>query len=415
VLILLWFSGCSQSLVSQGGRAIEKGDYEAAKRYFQSALDADPADLIANRGLGQVYFHLKDYDKAIEYLEAARDIKPDDGTTVLYIGIVHEAMGDYATAEGVYGSYVTDSPGSKISRKIGGRLLYVRNEQARQQARRALEYESTLVQDTSAAAIVGVLPFVAAAGDSGSLSALGSGLAAAVSYDLFQIHSIKLVERLQLKYILEELERVESGLIARESSPRLGKLIGASHLISGSLSQLAIDEVSVQSGIINTADSLYMMAIDSDEKFSQIMRLQKRITFAIIDSLGVQLTAAERNAIEKIPTESLEAFLAYCRGVEQLDMGNYESANRFFDQAVALDPSFDQAVSFQEETDLLIEGVGTVSEFEDKVTETFSAGTTAGDEINEDAFDIVDPVIDPRTDDEPVLETGTVSIGGSIR
>ena len=75
----------------------------------------------------------------------------------------------------------------------------------------------------------------------------------------------------------------------------------------------------------------------------QIFTVEKNIAFGIFTQLGITLTTAERNAIERRPTKSLAAFLAYSRGLTLSDEGRYEDANRFFDQAIRLDPSFIQA------------------------------------------------------------------------
>ncbi|RMD88413.1 MAG: hypothetical protein D6813_12100, partial [Calditrichaeota bacterium] len=40
------------------------------------------------------------------------------------------------------------------------------------------------------------------------------------------------------------------------------------------------------------------------------------------------------------PTKNLQAFLAYCRGLEEEDSGNYINAMKFYQQAKALDPGF---------------------------------------------------------------------------
>ena len=185
--------------------------------------------------------------------------------------------------------------------------------------------------------------------------------------------------------------------------------------MNGSLSFSDADHVAVQSGIVNTADSFYRLALDAEENYAKILQLQKQIAFAVIDSLGLELTPAEQNALQKIPTENFDAFLAYCRGLEQLDQGNFEQANEYFDQAAVLDPGFEQASSMQEETELLAEGGGTIDEFEASIAGTIGLEPDFGAEPAEDIFEITAPETDPRTDDEPAVETGTASVKGTIR
>jgi len=415
LMILLVMIGCSQTSVQLGNRAVASGNYSLAKAHFEQALQKNPNDFVARRGLGQVYFHLKEYSEASRQLELARDIRPDDGLTCLYLGMVKEATGDYSAAAVVYGRHLLRSGReSKLDRRVEGRLLYVHNQELRQQVKQTLQFETALSGDSIPGNTVGVLPFLLSGTGGDPLKPLATGLAAAVWYDLSQISQIKLVERQQMKYILDELALVESGFTTEGSSPRLGRIVQAGHLVNGNLQLTGESSLSFQSGIYNTRDSLYQVAINSQERFAKLVQLQKRTSFAIIDALGITLTPAEQNAITKIPTDNFEAFLAYSRGLDELDDGNYESAHDYFTQAATIDPGFEQAVNLQEESGLLLENGGALEEFEAQIATTFTGEPGMGETPLEDIFDITEPTTDPRSDDDPVVESGSVEIGGSI-
>jgi len=416
IVLFVMVAGCGQSFVRLGNRAVQQGDYYQAESYFQQALEKNPDDIVARRGLGRAYYHQKKYDEAVQQLELARRSAPEDGTTTLYLGLCREAQKDYAGAAGVYEMFLAGKAKGKIAQQIKGRLLFVRNEDMRRRVQEAIEFESQLATDTSAAMTIGVLPFASLGESIDSLRPLALGLAALVSSDLGRVHSLKLVERAELNIILEELARVEQGVTAAESAPRIGKLIGASNLVDGSVAFTGQDNIAVQSGIVNTDKALYNEALQSEDQLKNIWRLEKQITFAVLDSLGVSLTPEERNAIEKIPTENFEAFLAFSRGIEQLELGNYEAANEYFNQAGQLDPGFQQVEALQQEAGLLNEGSGSVEEFEAAVEEFLSSDIVdAGVETAEDIFEFSAPDIDPRTDDNPTLETGTATVRGTIR
>ena len=216
--------------------------------------------------------------------------------------------------------------------------------------------ETGLVLDTTGPVTIAVLPLTISGESADSLRPLARGLAAAVSYDLFQIKSIRVVERLRLDCIIRELALVDAGYTEKESSPRLGRFLGANKLVSGNLAFLGGAEVSVQSGILETSTAAYQPALQSEEQYARIWKLQKAMTFAIIDSLGLQLTPGERSNIEKIPTEKFPAFLAFSRGIDHLDRGEYEEANHYFTEAAKIDHGFAQANELKEESALLKEG-----------------------------------------------------------
>lgn len=421
IALLLVFSGCARSSYHLGNRALEDENYNLAESHFVEALQEHPDNLRARRGLGLVYYHRQEYEQADRELEIVRRSLPGDGLTCLYLGLAREHLADFSGAERVYQTYLSVAQKSKVARQIRGRLLYVRNEKTRQQVAQAIQFDRPLIEDTTAAKVVGVLPFVPLGEDVGTLDPLAAGMAALVANDLFRIGSIRLVERMQLKYILDELALAGDSIVDVSSAPRLNRLIGAGYLVRGDLVSLGEEEVAVHSGFINTAQGSYNSVLDSEEEYSRLWDLQKQITFAIIDSLGIALTPEERNAIERIPTESFTAFMAFCNGIAERDQGNYATAGEYFTHAVTADPNFEEAATMQEESELLEESGGSQEEFEEAAVaniavETldmdFGAGMTADlDDLSEAGVENNDTV--PVEDVTP--ETGTVSVGGSIR
>jgi TolB-like protein len=275
--------------------------------------------------------------------------------------------------------------------------------------------------DTTGPPVVAVLPFAISGPGSDSLSALGKGMAAAISYDLFQVKSIRVVERLRLHSILEELALADSGITDKKTGPRVGRLVGARQLVNSGLKFLPDHSVSIQSGVIDARDASYKPALLTENQFARLWQVQKDITFAVIDQLGVVLTPEERNAIEKIPTRNIEAFMAYSRGIESMNNGDYESANVQFQEAAKLDPGFEQAKAMESESGTILEGSVPPGQFESSLAAGLPAGGGSGPALTgPPPMDIINsvsrPATDPRTDDAPGggAGTGTANVGGSI-
>jgi tetratricopeptide (TPR) repeat protein len=419
--LILAVMGCAQTASQLGHNAMKQKNYYLAESRFQEALAANPQDWAARRGLGLAYYGRGEYDQAARELETVRQQMPADGQTSLYLGLTRERLADFAAAEQVYSRYVALDNSSQLARRIRGRLLYVQNEKARQQVQQAIQFDQPLIGDAGGARVVGVLPFIPVGEDAERLDPLAVGLAALVVDDLFRIGSIKLVERMQLNYILDELALAGDSVVDVSSAPRLNRLIGAGYLVRGDLVSLDNEEVGIHSGVINTRQKTYNPVIDSEEKFSKLWSLQKQITFAIIDSLGIVLTPEERNAISRVPTENYEAFLAYCNGIAEKDQGNYDAAGQYFNQAVLADPNFGQAVDMKEEAGLLEENGGNQDEFESTLGSQIGGETLAtgfDTDVTGEFEDLTENGVD-NNDTVPVEdvtgETGTVSVGGTIR
>jgi len=76
-----------------------------------------------------------------------------------------------------------------------------------------------------------------------------------------------------------------------------------------------------------------------------IFRLEKALVFNVIAGLGIELTPEEREKIQFIPTQNLQAFLAYSRGLEKEDAGDFKTAAGFYQQAIKRDPNFGAAIT----------------------------------------------------------------------
>jgi hypothetical protein len=77
------------------------------------------------------------------------------------------------------------------------------------------------------------------------------------------------------------------------------------------------------------------------------------MVFKVVKDMGITLTREEIEAIQRIPTKNLQAFIAYSVGLEKEGQGDFESAGVYFKQASALDPSFAPAKAKAELSDAM--------------------------------------------------------------
>lgn len=417
-LTLTIVGGCAQSVIRLGDQALQGQRYQQALAYYEQALREHPDDPRIHRALGQIHFHLGEYARAEELLKAAQTKIPDDGTVVLYLGLIAEQKGDFSGAAEMYARYLETDKKSPLSSQIRGRLTYVKNEQLRAQVAEAIRSEATQSTDTSMAKTIGVMPFSVPTNASENIVSLSKGMAAALWYDLSSIKGLQVVERLHLNYLTDELAAAEKGFVAKDSGPRLGKIVRARNLVSGNLSAPAVDKMSLQTGLVSTSVGTYSPTYSADEKLTQAMRLQKQMTLAVLDSLGIKVGASARRALKKVPTDSYDAFLAFSRGIEQFDQGAYGKADAFFLEAVRLDPSFDLASDLHREAQVMQAASVDLQKFGGVVLAGTSTKRTANGNLGSDILEFeVSGGVDPRSQDLPTETTGTGSatVSGTIR
>jgi hypothetical protein len=83
---------------------------------------------------------------------------------------------------------------------------------------------------------------------------------------------------------------------------------------------------------------------NQNSTLDQLFSAEKALVKATFVDLGITLTPAEQQDVDRRPTQSLEAFLAYSRGLMSEDAGRLDEAARFFDNARSIDPGFSAAL-----------------------------------------------------------------------
>lgn len=208
-------------------------------------------------------------------------------------------------------------------------------------ARQAIAREQSLAaQAPLGERTVGVAP-LAASGDSTTVW-LAYGLADLLMTDLARSARVEVVDRLQMHAFLRELDLAAAGRVDSTRAPRVGRLLGARQLVLGEVGQEPA-RLRVHARVADVATTELRGRISVGATIDDILAAEKELVLALFDQLGVDLTPAERAAVEQRPTRNLAALLAYSRGVRHEVYGRYDLAVEEFGRAVSLDPAFRQA------------------------------------------------------------------------
>src|SRR5438067_5838130 len=131
---------------------------------------------------------------------------------------------------------------------------------------------------------------------------------------------------------------------APENLPEIGRLLGVAHILEGSV-QKSGDAVRVNVQLIRAATDSHLWADTFDRKLTDIFSVESEVAKAIADQLRVHLSGREEQVIAAKPTENLEAYDAYLRGLAySLKTANTSAnslgAQKYLKEAVRLDPKF---------------------------------------------------------------------------
>lgn len=342
--LLLGLPACAPAVSVQE----DPEDYRDEVARLQREIAENPDEAMALRDLGVIYVRTQRPAEGYEYLQQAYARDQDDPKTLFFLGLAAEKVGKRQTAINLYERFPDVPSDSPYQRLMEGRYEWLTRLVVRENIREMLAREEEISGDVSPR-IVAVLPFVYQ-GENERYAPLSRGLSEMLSVDLANIERLQLVERTRLQALLDELDLAQSDFVDPLSAPRVGRILGAGRLVGGSYNVLSGDELRLEAALASIEER--MQAPDFEARsgpLSNLFALQKELVFRVIDGLGVELTAEERAAIEEVPTENLQAFLAYSRGLEAEDGGNFGAATRAYQRAQSLDPGFERAVQRAEQ------------------------------------------------------------------
>ena len=289
-------------------------------------------------------------DTAVVVATAAQALAPGDVRGPLVLGACQEQAGRFDDAIATYNAFAAEHPRARGVATLRAKAQLALRSAAEHTARQALAREAELANEPPQAATVAVLPLVIA-GDS-SVQPLARGLADLITTDLAHIGTLRLVERLQIGMLLDELKAGQSERTDPATAARVGRLLRAERMVQGTATIPPVPPTGAAtielSATVVTSAGVVRPVGQVTGPFRQLLALEKQVVFDLAGQLGIALTEAERQQILRQGPKSLAAFLAYSRALDDLDRGDYGAAARHFGAAARADPTFQAARQGQE-------------------------------------------------------------------
>jgi len=134
---------------------------------------------------------------------------------------------------------------------------------------------------------------------------------------------------------------------APENLSEIAKELGVAHILEGRV-QRSGDTVRVNVQLIKAATDSHLWADTFDRKLTDIFSVESEVAKSIAEQLRVKLTGAEEQVIAAKPTDNIEAYDAYLRGLAYTlkpgstsrQRGNFLGAQKNLREAVRLDSKF---------------------------------------------------------------------------
>ena len=197
---------------------------------------------------------------------------------------------------------------------------------------------------------VAVLPFVNSAigASNAELAPLSKGIADLLIVDMAQNPAIRVVERENIARLLEEQNLARDGRVDDATAARIGKLLGARHMVTGSF-------ITDRSGVmvltlksIDTETSRIEWTHMERDQTDNFLALVAKASAAANRGLRLpELTPAARQTSqarsERQARVPFQAVMMYSRAISAQDAGNKAEALTLFQQTIDRFPDFEDA------------------------------------------------------------------------
>jgi TolB-like protein/class 3 adenylate cyclase len=166
---------------------------------------------------------------------------------------------------------------------------------------------------------------------------------------------------------------------------QVGRDLGVRYVLEGSVRRSG-NRVRVTGQLIEAATDRHLWADKFDGSLEDIFDLQDRITATVVGLIAPQIEEAEIERARQKPTDSLDSYDFYLRGLAQLHKREWVAARELFKKAFELDPEFAAAYAMAAFTFLGQHGAGGQPSTAEMRAEALRLANTAAYKGSEDAF-----------------------------
>jgi TolB-like protein/tetratricopeptide (TPR) repeat protein len=170
---------------------------------------------------------------------------------------------------------------------------------------------------------------------------------------------------------------------------QVGRELGVRYVLEGSVRKSA-DRVRISGQLVDTATGAHLWADRFDGGLSDIFDLQDQVTESVVGAIAPAVEKAEIERAKRKPTESLDAYALYLRGLARLYQFAGRQANdealRLFNSAIELDPDFASAYGRAADCYVQAKANGWFSDTANEIAEVTRLAQRAVELGKDDAF-----------------------------
>ena len=307
---------------------------------LEARIEAEPGSGDDLHRYAAALFSADRCEDAAPRARTAIDVDPGNVVGSLVLGRCLEEEARFDEALEVYSGFLANFADARGVKAIEAQQRLALRARAVQHARNALEREAELTAQPGDPQAVAVLPLLVEGGP--EFAPLSRGLASIIISDLDLLRRFRLVERMEIDAIMDELDLAQSERADPATTARVGRFVSAGRTVQGTAALREEEEARLTAAVL-TSDSPEPGLVEATGRLEDLLDMEKQLVFGIAEVMGYRPSLAERTRIEGNGTRNLAALLAYSMGLEAEGIGDYDAAILHFRDALQRDPSFIQA------------------------------------------------------------------------
>lgn len=180
--------------------------------------------------------------------------------------------------------------------------------------------------------------------DNATYAPLSKGMAEMLITELAQNGGVRVVERDRIQTLLEEQNLQGSDRVDKATAVKLGKILGARHMLMGSFVVDPRQNMRIDVRAVNTETSAidYVQTVSgkADKLLELVIELGAKVNAGL--KLPALKVASATAPAAKSPNQ-FKALLAMSQALEAEDSKNYDEAKTLYKSALALNPDMSRA------------------------------------------------------------------------
>ena len=339
VLCSVLIAGCS-SISMEGKKFLRQGQYDEAISLYAQHLQTNPGDIAIREQLGYAYLKKGEYTKAIAELKNVLDRKPESPFGILYLGLAYLKNNQLEEGVAVWNSFKgVGQP--KIEEEMQRLLTVLTMAESKKYALEAVAREKKLNASRVVPNSYAVLYYNDLSPEKG-LRAVQKGLAAMITTDLAKSGQVKVIERVRMDALVNEIKLGQTGAVDMKTAPRAGRMLGAENLVVGTLSTLLRDLL-INSSVAASEEGKELFSFPKKDRLENFFLLEKEIVREILKKKRITLGPEIEEQVYAYHTQDFDAFLYFGQGLDAQDEGKWGVSKAFFLKALERDPKFELA------------------------------------------------------------------------